>query len=200
MLVVFTIFVCLALEPFSVQAAGKGRGQGRGQGSGMGRGQGSGMGQGRGQSGPRGVCLEDAKRLCPDVAPGGGRMLQCLKEKQAQLSEACMEKLGVKLDTRGRRIRDKCQADIGKRCQGVTPGKGRIFRCLSRNIDTLDPACKTELQSTFQDTDGSMKACRPDRLKFCKDVSPGQGRILKCLNENHTKLSAPCRMLLSKGF
>ncbi len=37
------------------------------------------------------------------------------------------------------------------------------------------------------------ETCRPEMDKFCKDVAPGQGRILKCLQEHDADLSAKCR-------
>jgi hypothetical protein len=36
-------------------------------------------------------------------------------------------------------------------------------------------------------------ACRDDVEKFCKDVQPGGGRILSCLREHETQLSAACK-------
>jgi hypothetical protein len=38
-------------------------------------------------------CQEDARRFCPDVRPGQGRILECLREHQSELSEACKEKI-----------------------------------------------------------------------------------------------------------
>lgn len=35
--------------------------------------------------------------------------------------------------------------------------------------------------------------CKMDREKFCKDVRPGEGRIVKCLHENKDKVSAECK-------
>ena len=35
------------------------------------------------------ACETDAKRLCPDVKPGGGRILQCLRQHDAELAPDC---------------------------------------------------------------------------------------------------------------
>jgi hypothetical protein len=34
-------------------------------------------------------CMADAARLCPDVEPGGGAQMQCLKAHKEELSPAC---------------------------------------------------------------------------------------------------------------
>jgi cysteine rich repeat protein len=39
------------------------------------------------------ACKEDKKKLCNDVKPGGGRILQCLKQHEGELSPACKEKM-----------------------------------------------------------------------------------------------------------
>lgn len=35
------------------------------------------------------VCRADYERLCRGVFPGGGRILQCLRDKAAQVSDPC---------------------------------------------------------------------------------------------------------------
>jgi hypothetical protein len=44
-----------------------------------------------GSTGPRVACKPDADRLCPGTQPGGGRIVACLKQNNAQLSAACKE-------------------------------------------------------------------------------------------------------------
>ncbi|MBS2030478.1 MAG: cysteine rich repeat-containing protein [Deltaproteobacteria bacterium] len=41
-------------------------------------------------------CADDVKKLCGDVKPGGGRIIECLKQKQAQASPACRTVLNSK--------------------------------------------------------------------------------------------------------
>lgn len=42
-------------------------------------------------------------------------------------------------------------------------------------------------------------ACRSDAEKFCKDVKPGGGRIITCLQQHESALSGACRESLEKG-
>jgi hypothetical protein len=35
------------------------------------------------------ACAEDAARLCKDVAPGGGRIVRCMRQHRDQVSEGC---------------------------------------------------------------------------------------------------------------
>jgi hypothetical protein len=42
----------------------------------------------------RKACDEDVKKLCPDIRPGGGRILQCLHGHESSLTPACRQVLG----------------------------------------------------------------------------------------------------------
>lgn len=39
------------------------------------------------------TCRADVARLCKNTQPGNGRVLACLREQQAELSEACRTQL-----------------------------------------------------------------------------------------------------------
>ena len=38
-------------------------------------------------------CMADAARLCPNVEPGGGAQIACLKEHKEDLSPACKKRV-----------------------------------------------------------------------------------------------------------
>jgi len=40
------------------------------------------------------ACEEDVKKLCPEIRPGGGRILQCLHGQESNLTPACRQVLG----------------------------------------------------------------------------------------------------------
>ena len=41
-------------------------------------------------------------------------------------------------------------------------------------------------------------ACSGDVAKFCKDVQPGEGRIIKCLKEHEKELSPTCKQQVAE--
>ena len=41
-------------------------------------------------------------------------------------------------------------------------------------------------------------ACADDLAKYCKDVQPGQGRIIKCMEEHENNLSSGCKANLAE--
>jgi hypothetical protein len=44
------------------------------------------------------ACKDDAKKLCKDAKPGGGRIMQCLKQHESDLSPECKEEMGHRRD------------------------------------------------------------------------------------------------------
>jgi hypothetical protein len=49
-----------------------------------------------------------------------------------------------------------------------------------------------------QDTRSEARqACKADYSRFCSGISPGGGRVRKCLNDNFDALSAACKPFVS---
>ena len=55
-------------------------------------GNGPGGGQGKGRMA---ACHDDVQKLCSDVQPGGGRIINCLKEHKDQVSDGCQNAFKV---------------------------------------------------------------------------------------------------------
>ena len=89
-------------------------------------------------------CVADAKKLCKDVQPGEGRIAQCMKDHEKELSPACKANI-KKMKEKAKEVAEACQGDAEKLCKDVEPGKGRILRCLKYHEGDLSAACKEQM-------------------------------------------------------
>lgn len=134
-------------------------------------------------------CVEDAKKLCPGVEPGQGRVAACLKEHKDQLSQACKGNIA-----RFREGAQSCEADVQRLCPGKKPGMERQT-CMQQHKDEVSPGCREFFGQAIQrrgETREAIRACRGDAQKFCKDVKAGEGRIAQCLEQHRSELSENC--------
>ena len=98
-----------------------------------------------------------------------------------------------------------CKADAEKFCKDVKPGGGRVMACLKAHEDQLSDSCKAkgaEKKAEFKEKHpkmaAAMEACKADKEKFCKDVEPGEGRIVDCMKSHATDLSSSCRETIER--
>jgi hypothetical protein len=103
-------------------------------------------------------------------------------------------------DGKGKDHEGACKADVEKFCKDVTPGGGRIMACLKAYEDKVSEACKAkgaETKGQWKEKHpkmaASMEACKADKDKFCKDVEPGEGRVMDCMKSHGQDLSSGCR-------
>jgi hypothetical protein len=99
----------------------------------------------------------------------------------------------VDIDVRG------CDADAAILCPGLPLNSRNSFMCLMAYEDNLSLSCELgiaeaamTLEQGLMAIDYSIKACEADADKFCLDVEPGEGRIVKCLKQNEAKLANQC--------
>ncbi len=92
-----------------------------------------------------------------------------------------------------------CAEEITKYCKGTKPGGGRILDCLNEHQKELSTSCRNKLEESKKRLLAAQQACTGDMEKFCKDVQPGGGRILKCFREHAQELSPACRQEIEKA-
>ena len=90
-----------------------------------------------------------------------------------------------------------CEKELTTYCKDVTPGEGRILACLYAHSDKLTGQCEYALYDAAAQLERFVAAlgyvaneCDADMDKFCAQVAVGEGRILKCLDKNASKISA----------
>ena len=85
-------------------------------------------------------------------------------------------------------------------CKGVPPGEGRILACLYAFEDKDSDKCvyavydaAAQLEQAVNALKFAASQCKDDLEKFCKDVKPGQGRALACLDKHGKDVSQQCK-------
>jgi len=91
-----------------------------------------------------------------------------------------------------------CAPDIAKLCKEIKPGQGNIAKCLKDHDKDLSPACKTFIGGMHKGMNDFREGCKTDVAKFCKDIKPGDKRLVQCLKEHQTELSTSCKPFFSK--
>jgi hypothetical protein len=91
-----------------------------------------------------------------------------------------------------------CRQDIEKFCPGIQPGGGRYRDCLQQHASELSPACQQHLSKVKSTAASWRQACKDDVQKLCLNVTPGRGKMVKCLREHEAELSQACKDQLGR--
>ena len=97
-------------------------------------------------------------------------------------------------------VAEGCKTELETYCKDVTMGEGRGLACLYAYEDKLSNRCEyalynaaSELQRVVNALAYAASECRDDLKAYCSETVPGEGRILKCLDQNKDKVSARCK-------
>jgi len=100
-------------------------------------------------AGPGDPCDADLRRLCGEIAPGGGAWLRCLVEHEDEVAPACraaMDKRQGRRRDRGQQPRPVCGDDVARLCGDVEPGNGGLARCLREHAGEISEPCREAAQ------------------------------------------------------
>ncbi len=84
-------------------------------------------------------CRAEMDKFCKDVTAGGGRVLKCLQEHDADLSAACRAHVNTASQFMA------CLDDVMRLCPRAQPGGAQAMKCLRANQGKLSDECKHEL-------------------------------------------------------
>jgi hypothetical protein len=105
-------------------------------------------------------CQPDIQKLCSDVTPGEGRIVECLSSKSDKVSSQCMKgvnALSAEVKSRFEKIagrfNDACSQDVARWCGRVPAGQGRLLSCLSGRRDDLSQKCDKYLRDASTEID-----------------------------------------------
>ena len=98
-----------------------------------------------------------------------------------------------------------CKPELETFCKDVTPGKGRMLACLYAYSDQASHQCRETVRDAYEElkllsavSSHLKNECGDDLENFCSDVSPGQGRLMRCLQKNDENLSRRCKSALDE--
>jgi hypothetical protein len=89
----------------------------------------------------QGACKPDVEKFCKDVQPGEGKMMQCLKQHQSELSAPCQGRI-KQVAQQMKQFQAACEPDVEKFCWDTPIGKGGIAKCLQQHTADLSTDCK----------------------------------------------------------
>jgi hypothetical protein len=97
-------------------------------------------------------------------------------------------------------VANGCKKELKSYCTNVTPGEGRILACLYAHGDKLSGQCEYALYDAAVQLERAVAAlsylaneCDEDLEKYCSSVTPGQGRLIDCLDKNSKNITNRCK-------
>jgi hypothetical protein len=86
-----------------------------------------------------------------------------------------------------------CTETVARHCKDVTPGGGRIMKCLDAHRDDQSIACRDWLDGQKERLRDLNAACAEEIARLCSFDPPDGIRIYQCLESNYIALKIDCR-------
>lgn len=89
-------------------------------------------------------CTKDFKQYCPDVTPGGGRLLRCYEERKDKMSAECRA-WAEAAKANAVIAREACAKEIDLLCSFHKGDPFGMLDCLQGEYINLSPECSAKL-------------------------------------------------------
>jgi Cysteine rich repeat len=80
------------------------------------------------------ACRGDAQSLCPSVKPGGGRVAQCLKQHEAELSAGCKTEMATI---------QQCSQQVKQICGAEAATPAALRNCFATQANEFSAPCRS---------------------------------------------------------
>ena len=87
-------------------------------------------------------CKAEREKFCPGLEHGDGKLLECMKQHEAELSPACKEEREA-----WKKVRASCKADEDKFCAEAGKDRGAAVKCLISHGNDITAACADALKT-----------------------------------------------------
>jgi hypothetical protein len=139
----------------------------------------------------RSECRSDYEAHCASIPPGGAGSLQCLQKNISSLSPGCQMAVRAVEPPSAPKAESAPAAPKAESTPAAAPAKPAA--------ETAPPPAAKAAASTTAKKPSSAQvaairsACRSDYQKVCAGVPTGGSAALQCLEQNKSKVSAPCQ-------
>lgn len=136
-------------------------------------------------------CFDDISKFCPnEVVPE--KIQACLEKNNSKLAASCKEAVKKQKE---RIASHPCAGDLEKLCKTAI-GAANKRKCLKTYEKKLSKECKAYQEERVSKIKKLIKNCDADRRKLCQGISQKIPKIIRCLEQNESKLTQACKSSL----
>jgi hypothetical protein len=140
----------------------------------------------------RSECRSDYQTHCASVPPGGAASLQCLQKNMSSLSPGCQTAVRAVEAPAAPKAESAPAAPKAESTPPATTAKPTT-ETTAPKMDSKAAAGTTGKKPSDAQVAAIRSACRSDYQKVCAGVQTGGAVALQCLEQNKSKVSAPCQ-------
>jgi hypothetical protein len=141
----------------------------------------------------RSECRSDYAARCASVPPGGAASLQCLQKNMSSLSPGCQTAVRAVEAPAAPKAESAPAAPKTESVPAATTAKPANETEAPKAAAPKAAASTTAKRPSDAQVAAIRSACRSDYQKVCAGVPTGGAAALQCLEQNKSKVSAPCQ-------